>query len=277
MAPVDMALMESGSDNQSEQQSSSRMSRMVAVLVVSGLIGSAFLLGRGSVTASVSQSVELLPGSCARLATYNANPGGVPLGAALVGAPTATQLNNIMAWAAANTVDNWQLCQDAQACGGATGATVMARAECQIGQTTCPGGAPPPNTPNTPTLHERFLALLNTSPGDVKAVCDQFRNSCASAVGRATIDAFPRCKGLSPCQGGSKPVCIAGSNAPDLGEQFSCMTAGKPEIQMMSICAEFKAACTNPADQAWLNGRPRCNAKIPRHDGSLDDIHENYR
>jgi len=181
-----------------------------------------------------------------------------------------------MDWAAANTVDNWQLCQDAKACNLIpTAGAVMTQQVCQTCQTICPGNAAP--AAGTATLHDRFLAALADSPGDVKSVCDRLINCCADQVGKDAIDAFPRCKGLSPCQGGLKPVCIASSNAPDLGEQFSCMTAGKPETQMMSICAEFKAACTNPADQAWLNGRPRCNAKIPRHDGSLDDIHENYR
>jgi len=272
MAPVDMALMESGSDNQSEQQSSSRMSRMVAVLVVSGLIGSAFLLGRGSVTASVSQSVELL-GVCSRLANSPTNAVGNPL---LGKTPTtAADLNSVLDQARATAgLDNFQLCEDAKACNIA-GVNVAADPMCQPCATICPNNAVP--AVGTPPLHERFLAALTNSPGDVKSVCDQLKNCCADQAGKDAIDAFPRCKGLSPCQGGLKPVCIASSNAPDLGEQFSCMTAGKPEIQMMSICAEFKAACTNPADQAWLNGRPRCNAKIPRHDGSLDDIHENYR
>jgi len=269
MAPVDMALMESGSDNQSEQQSSSRMSRMVAVLVVSGLIGSAFLLGRGSVTASVSQSVELAVGNCANLATAPTNAASVTLARAPA---NQAELTTILTEAARRNGDNWQTCQDAKACNFMN---VMTLPVCQTCATICPNNAVP--VAGEPPLHERFLAALADSPGDVKSVCDQLKNCCSPQAGKDTIDAFPRCKGLSPCQGGLKPVCIPSSNAPDLGEQFSCMTAGKPETQMMSICAEFKAACTNPADQAWLNGRPRCNAKIPRHDGSLDDIHENYR
>jgi len=269
MAPVDMALMESGSDNQSEQQSSSRMSRMVAVLVVSGLIGSAFLLGRGSVTASVSQSVELLTGSCARMTNYPTDGAGNRIATT---PPTQAQLTAILNQALANGGDNWQVCEDAKACNIMN---VMTLPVCQTCATICPNNAVP--APGTPPLHERFLAALTNSPGDVKSVCDQLKNCCADQAGKDAIDAFPRCKGLSPCQGGLKPVCIASSNAPDLGEQFSCMTAGKPETQMMSICDQFKRECKNPADQAWLNGRPRCNAKIPRHDGSLDDIQVNYR
>ncbi len=66
MAPVDMALMESGSDNQSEQPSNIRMSRVVpAALVLLGLVGTAFMLGRGSVTslAAPTEAVGLTIGS----------------------------------------------------------------------------------------------------------------------------------------------------------------------------------------------------------------------
>jgi len=266
MAPVDMALMESGSDNQSEQQSSSRMSRVAAVLVVLGLIGSAFLLGRSSVTASVSQSVQLAPGKC----TYKS--------------PDTDDYAKLLKKLKADIAllpapgDAWQLCQNAKACKLAdnsvndVGATIDG---CSIKKTTCPDGKAPGI--QKPNLKERLLAALAENPNDTKAVCKALMDACADPKGKDEIANFEQCKGLSPCLGGVKPVCFNTKNAPDLGKQFSCMTAGKPEVEMMKICAIFKAACPNVADQEWLDERPRCNMRIPRHDGRLDYItHEKF-
>jgi len=264
MAPVDMALMESGSDNQSEQQSSSRMSRVVAMLVVLGLIGSAFLLGRSSVTASVSQSVQLkLPGTCtyttAEIATI------------------ITLQKKLKDDIAKNPADAWQLCQNAKNCvlGDKKANNIMALEKlCSIEETTCPASKAP--AIGKPPLKERLLAALEENP-DTKAVCKALMDACADPKGKDEIAKFDQCKGLSPCLGGAKPVCFFTHNAPDLGKQFSCMTAGKPEVEMMKICAIFKAACPNVADQEWLDERPRCNMRIPRHDGRLDYItHEKF-
>jgi len=70
------------------------------------------------------------------------------------------------------------------------------------------------------------------------------------------------------CNGAVNPSCVAATSASgtmDIGEQFSCATVGKPEAAMMSVCAQFKIACKQPQDAAWLNNRPRCNGVVPQH------------
>jgi len=80
----------------------------------------------------------------------------------------------------------------------------------------------------------------------------------------------------NPCLGGAVPVCkkqgCNGLGTDDLGQQFSCATAGKSELAMQSICATFRAHCLDASDQAWLNSRPRCAGMIPQHDGTLVSI-----
>jgi len=252
MAPVDMSLMESGSDNQSEQQSSTRMSRVVAVLVVLGLVGSAFLLGRGSVTASVSQSVQLATPVCA------------------AGAATANLQAQLDAAIALNPTGAWAICTlFKNTCTNAADQALLLQApHCRL-QPTCAAGAA------TANLEAQFKAAIAAQPNMVKHICDTFKAACTHATDAAWLLARPRCNGMTPCNGGATPVCeVSGASiaTPDLGEQFSCATQGKPETQMATICATFKAHCLQASDAAWLNGRPRCNGKIPRHDGTLDNI-----
>merc|ERR1711988_2085091 len=215
-----------------------------------------------SVTASVSQSVQLtLPGVCPYAGPTLAN-------LAALKTQLQTDLGNLPA-----PGDAWQLCQNVKACKLAdnsvndVGATIDG---CSIKKTTCPDGKAPGI--GKPNLKERLLAALAENPTDTKAACKALMDACADPAGKDEIAKFDQCKGLSPCLGGAKPVCFFTHNAPDLGKQFSCMTAGKPEVDMMKICAIFKAACPNVADQEWLDSRPRCNMRIPRHDGRLDYI-----
>jgi len=258
MAPVDMSLMESGSDNQSEQQSSTRMSRVVAVLVVLGLVGSAFLLGRGSVTASVSQSVQLTrPYKCPVVAPAVANAAGFQAAVGVVPPLSAQAI--------------YDLCRAWRACPDPTGALQTHIDNSKICKVCSP-------RPDDVELKERFRDMLAENRLSLKEVCDKFRRECKGA--RATIDFWRECRAVGPCDGGSLPICEPPPDfglgdwreTPNLGRQFSCMTAGKPEVEMMKICALFKEHCRSPLDQEWLDSRPRCNMRIPRHDGRLDYI-----
>jgi len=255
MAPVDMALMESGSDNQSEQQSSTRMSRVVAVLVVLGLVGSAFLLGRSSVTASISQSVQL----------FTPNPSCVPPAA------TVNLENELSAAITAAPAQALATCSAYRAkCTNPFDVNkINANPYCKLNPTCIA-------TTTQADLETQFKAAIAAQPTMTKHICDTFKAACIlQAPLLAWVTARPRCNGMSPCHGGASPVCepsTAGMATPDLGEQFSCATQGRPESAMMGICAIFQAKCTQPQDAAWIRNRPRCNMKIPRHDGTLDDI-----
>merc|ERR1711879_15717 len=126
-------------------------------------------------------------------------------------------------------------------------------------------------------LKARFKDALANGLGSLMQVCADFRRKCPDV--RHKIDMWRECQGPGPCDGGALPICepppdLGGDRrpTPNLGRQFSCLTAGKPEVEMMKICALFKEHCRHPLDQEWLDGRPRCNMRIPRHDGRLDYI-----
>jgi len=257
-----MSLMESGSDNQSEQQSSTRMSRVVAGLVVLGLVGSAFLLGRGSVTASVSQSVQLQrPYTCPDLPSPPA-PANTP-------ATTPAHFNAAIAAlpAGANAQQIYDLCRRFRACNPTLQAFIDQNDLCN----------PCEPMPDEVELKNRFRDFLGAGQGTMREVCERFRNRCQNAI--PIINFWRECRETSPCDGGAIPVCEpppqVGNDwrqTPNLGRQFSCMTAGKPEVEMMKICALFREHCPSPLDREWLDSRPRCNQRIPRHDGRLDYI-----
>lgn len=233
------------------------MSRVVAVLVVLGLVGSAFLLGRGSVTASVSQSVQMTS-VCTPL------PGGLQADLNTKLAAAISTGGITAAWTVCNTF--FTDCTAAAArtqlktnpiCGGATG-----------GQTCV---AVP-----TANLLAQFKQAISLQPSMTKHICATFKAACLDPTDAALLTALPRCNDMSPCHnGGVDPVCEAATATiptPDLGEQFSCATAGKPEAVMETICLHFQSKCKQPLDQNWLKNRPRCKGLIPRHDGTLDPI-----
>jgi len=115
------------------------------------------------------------------------------------------------------------------------------------------------------------IGLFNTKTG-VLAKLPVTAAPAAATPSTAVPAPAPR---VTPCTGSVMPACnnvTAATGTPDLGEQFSCATQGKPETQMMSICQIFQAHCLQPFDAAWLTNRPRCKGMIPRHDGSLDHV-----
>lgn len=259
MAPVDMALMESGSDNQSEQQSSTRMSRVVAVLVVLGLVGSAFLLGRGSVTASVSQSVQLVP---------------------ICGAGIAANLEAALRAAVAlSPAAVWNECNSYRGACTTVAEKAVIDANPFCGPAVTQNCAAAGNALGTSTLLKQFKEAIRLQPTLTKHICGTWKAACLQKDDASLLAALPRCNDKSFCHGGDKPVCepaaippARGIPTPDLGEQFSCATAGKPETAMAGICTLFKQNCQQADDMIWLQNRPRCMGKIPRHDGTLDDI-----
>lgn len=232
------------------------MSRVVAVLVVLGLVGSAFLLGRGSVTASVSQSVQLQ--TCPNPAPPLANQNAAGLQAAIAALGPNPAPNAV-----------WNLCRSWRACNPALRNLVDGFAACE----PCNPDAPDDDV----ELHRWFRQVLGANQGTMREVCQMFRNWCEDKV--PVINWWRECRNLGPCDGGALPICepppedgLDWQNTPNLGRQFSCMTAGKPEVEMMKICALFREHCPSPLDREWLDSRPRCNMRIPRQDGRLDYI-----
>jgi hypothetical protein len=229
MAPVDMALMESGSDNQSEQPSNIRMSRVVpAVLVLLGLVGTAFMLGRGSVTslAAPTEAVRLPIGPS--FVGVDGLGIGDSFSLATRGKKEAEMLGICAAFKANANYQNladqvWLAC----------------RPRCRV----VGGWVPKKDEISTQTASITHMTGLSKPLKCPTKPNTQYTGATPAIVAQAV-----------------QPPGVPPLSTPVFDQDYQEKTSGLCPEGIRLVCAEYKKTC-DPADLDVINLRPRCLAR----------------